>query len=406
MTKREQARELKRQGLSVRKIAKRLETPLSTVAMWTKGIGQGNEKVTTDYSTETGTVEVISYVRTLEDALDKAGVDRDIWDVDRWVCNAWEMGSKDDEGNISVTPLWQIKVWLKRKGLHAATLQSIYDAIGKHPARPRRPAPRAAAPKGCLLNLSIPDLHVGKRPISGVYPVESIYEWCIDTILQRVAGVDLAMIHLPIGSDLLNVDNSTETTTKGTPQNQSESFESAAVRAVNLLIATIDRLSEVAPVRISAVRGNHDRDSTFWIGQVLAAWYRNDGRVTVKAPGPGKRVYLRFGSTLILTYHGDCVKPDHLESLMIRERPKDFAECTYREAHAGHLHKSARKRLFAQDTYGTVLFRQLPSLSPTDQWHDDNGYVGSPRFAEAQVYDPQMGPILTAEARPPSEMYT
>lgn len=403
MNKRERIRQCQREGLSIRQAAKRLGLSPSTVSgHWEP---QSKPQVRTDFSDNEGRVEVITTVRTLDDALKKAEVDTSVWEVERWVCNSYEQAAKDDTGSIEVTPLWQIKVWLRRRSKHETAIEAVIEALfADQPKLPRRKAPKRKA-KGCLLNLSIPDLHVGKRPIEGEYPVEDIYAHCIDTILQRVEGVDLSLIHLPIGSDLLNVDSSHETTTRGTPQRQSESFEQAATRAVRLLVATIERLADVAPVRVTAVRGNHDRDSTFWVATILHHRFMHDDRVTVDAPGPGKRVYLRFGSTLLLTYHGDCVKPDQVESLMIRERPTDFAECKYREAHAGHLHKSGKKRLFAGDTYGSVVLRQLPSLSPTDQWHDDNGYVGSPRFAEAQVYDPEEGPILTVEARPPSDMY-
>lgn len=397
MTKRERIEKCQAEGLTIRQAAKRLKIPTGTVSRYWKKTAK--PRIETDYSTEKGVVTVVSTVRTLEDALRKAEVDESIWEVERWVCNSWEQHSAE----AGTVPLWQVKVWLRRKSKHICAIEHVLANLNTTPSKPRRKA--AHSDRGCLLNLSIPDLHVGKRPISGVYPVESIFRHCIDTILSRVQGIDISLIHLPIGSDLLNVDSSHETTTRGTPQRQSESFEKAASRAVNLLVETIEHLSTIAPVRVTAVRGNHDRDSTFWMSHILAHRFRDAKAVTVDLPGPGKRVYLRHGKTLILTYHGDCVKPDHLESLMIRERPEDFAQTLYREAHAGHLHRSQKKKLFAQDTIGTVIFRQLPSLSPTDQWHSDMGYVGAPRYAEAQVYHPEEGPILTVEARPPREMY-
>lgn len=405
MTKREQARELKRQGLTVRQIAKRLGIAASTATGYTKGTHQSKPKLTTDYTDTTGRVELISTVQTLDDALDKAGVDRSVWEVDRWVCNSYEQASKDDSGSVSVTPLWQIKVYLRRKAAQSLAMEAVVADLSESPHRPKSKPHKPRRDKGCLLNISIPDLHVGKRPIAGEYPVEKIMDYCIETILSRASGVGVSLIHLPIGSDLLNVDGPHETTTRGTPQSQSQSFEQAATRAVRLLIATIDRLKEIATVKVTAVPGNHDRASTYWIGQILAAWYRDDGRVEVEAPGPFSRVYLRFGATLLMTHHGDAIKTKDVESIMIRERPKDFAECVFREAHSGHLHTAGKKRLHATDTIGTVTARQLPSLSPTDAWHDQMGFVGSPRFAEAHVYDPVEGPILSITATPPQEWY-
>lgn len=70
-------------------------------------------------------------IHTLEQALEYAQIDLDIWEVDHWIWNKWPVGAKVekknlqfDEGKITgtiesvgltIAPLIQVKIWLKRK---------------------------------------------------------------------------------------------------------------------------------------------------------------------------------------------------------------------------------------------------------------------------------------------------
>jgi hypothetical protein len=53
--------------------------------------------------------------QTVEALLAICQVDLNVWVVERFVCNKWDMGAKDADGEIVVTPLFQIKAWLIRK---------------------------------------------------------------------------------------------------------------------------------------------------------------------------------------------------------------------------------------------------------------------------------------------------
>ena len=60
-------------------------------------------------------------IQTLEELLEHCKVDLALWSVDRFVCNKWEMGAKDETGKVVVEPLFQIKAFLeKRKDVEAA----------------------------------------------------------------------------------------------------------------------------------------------------------------------------------------------------------------------------------------------------------------------------------------------
>ncbi len=57
-----------------------------------------------------------STVRTLEQALEAAKVDLAVWEVERYIANKWDMGSKLRRNDqLQVVELWQVKVWLRRR---------------------------------------------------------------------------------------------------------------------------------------------------------------------------------------------------------------------------------------------------------------------------------------------------
>jgi metallophosphoesterase superfamily enzyme len=114
-------------------------------------------------------------VTTLEQLLKICGVDLDIWEVERYVINKWEVGRKgitkdliwqngvldgysEDTGGINVEPLYQVKTWLIRKIPIAIepVIQPVILKVRKYKI------PKARKPKSRLkLALVIPDLHFG-----------------------------------------------------------------------------------------------------------------------------------------------------------------------------------------------------------------------------------------------------
>jgi len=54
-------------------------------------------------------------ITTLEQLLVFCRVDLDVWRVERHVVNKWEVGAKAPNGQVVVTPLFQVKAWLVRR---------------------------------------------------------------------------------------------------------------------------------------------------------------------------------------------------------------------------------------------------------------------------------------------------
>jgi hypothetical protein len=70
-----------------------------------------------------------------------------------------------------------------------------------------------------------------------------------------------------------------------------------------------------------------------------------------------------------------------------------FGCAKYREVHTGDKH-----HYMAKEVKG-VRIQQMPSLSGTDRWHQDNNFVHSVRAALALVYDKELGKICEFEER-------
>lgn len=346
----------------------------------------------------------LTRVQTLEELLENARVDPNVWEVERHVVNQWEVGVKLKDTNgalvVHVEPLFQVKAWLHRipgvtalRELHAMLLE---DLAAHAPAYPVRVKAQGAQPY--LLEVSPFDLHVGKLAWGAEVDDENydskiaadVLDAAITDLLSKAAPFRPERILFPVGNDLLHTDGPGQMTTAGTPQDADTRHARIFRRATQLMIRAIDRLELVAPVDVIIVPGNHDFSSSFKLGEVLSAWYRNAERVTVDN-GPAARKYYRYGTCLLGFTHGSDEKHSDLPMILAQERPNDWSATTCRELHIGHLHKRKASSYNIADTHNGVIVRILPSLSGTDAWHARKGYVKGPRAMEAYLFHHDTG---------------
>lgn len=110
--------------------------------------------------------EVLDRIVTEEQLLGIYNISLDDWEVEKKVINTWEVGAKTPDGTLAVTPLFQIKIWLKSK-TPIKTLEEIrlefkedLKALSPKVAPIKYNSPAKGDPK--LLELNIFDLHFGK----------------------------------------------------------------------------------------------------------------------------------------------------------------------------------------------------------------------------------------------------
>ena len=82
--------------------------------------------------------------------------------------------------------------------------------------------------------------------------------------------------------------------------------------------------------------------------------------------------------------HGNKEKK-RIEKIMQVEASHLWSDSLYREFHLGHLHSEQ----VTED--GGIIIRNLPSVTGTDAWHHDSGYVGAVRKCMCFLWDKNKG---------------
>lgn len=341
-------------------------------------------------------------IRTLEAALKAAEVDLSIWEVERHTINKWDSASKTASRaiaerhwvkDITVTELWQVKIYLKRKLVRSEieALNAINERI-----KARKPLSKSTAPRiktqTHLLEIALMDVHFGKLawgPETGEdYDLElskSVYLNAAEDLIQRTDSYNIEQILLPIGNDFFHVNNWQNTTEKGTQQDVDTRMSKIFEIGCDAVVSCIERCLKVAPVNVLWVPGNHDPETSWYLAKVIQAYYRNVSEVRVNKD-PTFRKYVGYGVNLIGFTHGNEEPHQALPTIMATEQPDLWAKSTTRTWHIGHYHKKAETRYAAGDTFNGVSVQIIPSLSGVDAWHYRKGYVKGNRAAEAYLW--------------------
>lgn len=358
-------------------------------------------------------------IKTLDQLLTMCEVDQKEWTVVSYEVNKWEVGRKDksldwnvsagvvtsgkakDSGKIHVEPLFQVKAKLARRKLDtdlgkqkAALLKELKAYAPKVTALPRK----VSKGSGKLLEIAIFDPHFGKlawrEETDEDYDLkiaESRVKKAVSDLLTRVNLDNVEKILLPIGNDLINIDNRHNTTFAGTPQDSDCRYMKIIKMVKRILIEMIDELSTIAPVDVIIVPGNHDTTSCFMIGEILDAFYHSNKRVNIDNV-PKLRKYYQYGLNSIQLTHGDQEKHTDLGMIFAAEQAQLWAATKFRFCQLGHFHKNKKLNFVSVDEYQGFQVQTLPSLSGTDFWHKSKGY-NSLKQAKAFLFDANEGLI-------------
>jgi len=270
----------------------------------------------------------------------------------------------------------------------------VADASARMPRRLPKPRPK---PTGIMLELMIPDLHLGKLAWGeetgyGNYDSKEacrLYREAVSTLVARTAHWSPEFITLIVGNDFFHSDNKQGTTTKGTPLDNDSRFAKMFRAGRQMMTDVIEALHAHAPVRVICQPGNHDSQSAWLLGEALECWFRHTPTVEVlNAPTPRK--YMEWGAVLLMWEHGDKGKREDTPLLMAVEQPEAFGRTAFREIHTGHLHKVQTNERMG------IRVRVCPALCDADAWHSESHYVGNMRQAEAFVWSKEEGLIAQA----------
>ena len=344
-------------------------------------------------------------IRTVEDLLAHIEADMARFEVAQSEATKWEVATVDrDTGRPIVTVLHRVFVRLRPRGgpavaeLVAAMIAGAAKAggIGRPKAKPKKARP------GPWQVLVVADTHFAKyawhRTTGG-----DDYDIDHADRLVRSAGLGLLEAgdaHRPgrrtiaFLGDLFHYDTPSATTTRGTQLERDGRLERMIETGSAALVALVERSAETAPTDCVIVPGNHDETMTAWFRLLLRTHFAKDRRVVVHNVYT-HRQYLEHQGNLLGFAHGDKAR-GKLPSLMALESREAWARCRYREIHTGHLHKQATRirRVIDSDGIDTVdgvVVRTAPALCPPDDWHSQEGWIGSRQAMESWFYRPGGG---------------
>lgn len=245
--------------------------------------------------------------------------------------------------------------------------------------------------KGLLFELPIMDFHLGKlawAEESGVeYDLkiaEKLWRKTINDLIIKANNFgEIEEILFPIGQDFFHFDTPRVTTTAGTQLDTDTRWQKMFRKGVELLVWTIDELVKIAPIKILWIPGNHDQMLSYAAVVGIYQRYSETKNITVDLSS-APRKYILFGKNLIGYSHGEK-EGKRLQGLMQVEAPELWGKSIFREFHMGHLHTEMTI------TNNGIIFRRISSITASDAWHAENGFLGSTRQAQAFMWHKELG---------------
>jgi len=348
------------------------------------------------------TCEDSTRVKSIDDLLSICNVDLSVWELDKYDIGSYEVTGFDKDRNPITIPMFRTKAWLKKinpllniEKIREELVEDLTPLFGNVPAQIIRPTSYKDDDPH-LLEINAFDLHLGKIGIDGdEYSLDIARKRMIDALthlVQRASGYYISKILFVVGNDFLNSDGDYPivSTTKGTPQYNTDKGIEIYRAGRKLIVECINMLIEYADVHVCVIPGNHDRESMMHIGDALEMFYENNENVTVDNGNSMMKSYI-YGKCLIINDHGDGAKLNDLPGIVSQRYRDVWSDVRYVEVHRGHLHTNKAYKMQAVEELNGLTIRNLSSMSATDEWHDQKGYVGNVKKASAFVWSAYNG---------------
>jgi hypothetical protein len=358
----------------------------------------GKESISWDEKNDSAVFEYngTKKIDNFEDAIAYSGVDTNIWETDRKIFNSWEVTMKINDTPVKRTN-FQFKIWFKRKRYGFDDFRDdLLHSIADLGSRSVKFKPQKS---GYALEIDCFDPHFGKlswgRETGEDYDIKIAKSRYLNAILDlcnKSSFYEVEEVLYPIGQDYFNYDTLNVTTPNNTPQHTDVRWQKMLIEGKLIAIESIELLKEQkqCPINIKIVPGNHDTMTTFMLGEVLDAYYKNDPNVTVDN-SPKMKKYWRFGKCGVMFFHGDKGRWNEYPLVMMRDMQKEWSDVEFMEIHCGHFHKTKKVEHVTADELQGIVVRVLKSIAGTDSWHYNNNYTNTIKGAEAFVWSKDFG---------------
>jgi len=273
----------------------------------------------------------------------------------------------------------------KDKEISLAKIEEFFDRLDRNYSLPEIKRTKDYLNGDKMLLIDIADLHHNLQ--ASIFTsgddyncdiAEKLFFYVLNDVLSRTVSYYFDKVILVIGGDISNSDYLTNTTVKGTPQDNDLHYYEACERLYAMTIKAVDMLKEVAPVDVILCVGNHDEVTCYKLAKYISAWFRDDERVNVDYTPLARKYYL-YGKTLMCFAHDG--KVNKLPALIANEARQLWSQADTVEVFLQHLHT---EQVLMEDN--NIRIQRLPTISARSKWTADKGY-SSKRQCKSFIFD-------------------
>jgi len=312
--------------------------------------------------------------------LELHNLDPDLWEVYLVRNNLWHSQRKSDQGRLL---LYQSRLTAKPKQNKSITFEDVDKFFENHKYQSKINLKKYKDVNSKVLEIDIADLHNGKLPYLDDDTVQDDFYYTLSEIINRTRGKNISKIYFTPMGDTSNFDSINGTTTSGTPVSNNKTLQTVFDETTTMFIDAIEQLSNIAEVEVLHIPGNHDLGFSYYLVKSLEMYFRKHNGVKIDTDHK-MRKFRVIGNTLLGISHGNLSKANSSGWLQVEAR-EEWGKTKYSEVHMGHIHSQ-----HTIEKSGTIV-RYLPSMSPTDDWHYEKGFVGAVRSTCCFLWDLEKG---------------
>ena len=312
--------------------------------------------------------------------LELHNLDPDLWEVYLVRNNLWHSQRKNDQGRLL---LYQSRLTAKPKQNKSITFEDVDKFFENHKYQSKINIKKYKDVNAKVLEIDIADLHNGKLPYLDDDTVQDDFYYTLSEILNRAQGKNISKIYFTPMGDTSNFDSINGTTTSGTPVSNNKTLQTVFDETTTMFIDAIEQLSNIAEVEVLHIPGNHDLGFSYYLVKSLEMYFRKHNGVKIDTDHK-MRKFRVIGNTLLGLGHGQISKANNSGWLQVEAR-EEWGRTKYSEIHYGHFHSQS-----TIEKFGTIV-KYLPSMSPTDDWHYEKGFVGAVRSTCCFLWDLDKG---------------
>jgi hypothetical protein len=325
--------------------------------------------------------------------LKKIGYNPEEWELVLMSFSNWQQHTKEQ----TTKELYAVKFRIKPKLKEYTTTDYLKVAkeVFREKIKPLKITPKKEDKElnnDKLMEFPAIELHLGKLSWGGdtgqdydQHIAKARFYKIIEEVVNEQNINKCGTCFLTIGNDFFNSDTTTNTTTKGTPQNNDIRWKKMFLIGLKLYTEALMTLREkFNNIDVQLCQGNHDAMASFYLYIALQQYFRNDNIIKFSDNLKTVQCY-SFGKCAIFTSHGD----GNLKRL-VKSIPAEFYEewgkSIHRELHLGHLHKEV-----VVDDESGMITRRIGSPSGTDEWHYSERYIGTTQKHQLFIWHKEHG---------------